>query len=930
MHLSKVVVSWVIRIVIMTPALLSATGWLYQESQLAKREPMKKYTIDQNKIEQGKFTYSYTLENGMTIIVREQHTVPKVSMQIWYNVGSKDEQVGQKGIAHFIEHLIFKGTSDEVGESLNLSESDINVIAHKLSGYINAFTSFDYTGYLFNMPTQHYKEIFSIMADCMQSAKFDDQMINSEMKAVIQELKMRRDNYSLSLIEQLMTVLFQDHPYHYPIIGYKSDLWSVSGKELMSFYKEHYIPNNATLVVAGDVDHNEVFELAQKYFGKISANKAYKKQTFISHPDIVSKSVTLYRDIQQPLVYFTFIVPGLIEKTDINLEILAWVLGEKRSSRLHKILVDELQLVTAVSAWHWDLFDYGLFGIGVYPKNVNDIKKIEQIIIEQITDIAKNGILDWEFNRAVKNAQMDLYGVFEDIQEQATLLGQSYLATGDAEYALRALDDIDAIKKNVLQLVRDHIRPAVMHKGYLYNLPEGETVVWNNLQKKSDKEDKSILSARMRTSEIEPVSHANNINAQDPKSFDYPKPEILQINNGIKILHHAHADLKKVEIRLALKARWFYDPEEKQGLYNFVSDMLLEGTKKYTHDQLAREIESRGIDINSYIGGVSISLLRDDIPFGLEILYELINNALFDEKNIEKVRNQLFVQIKQTWDNPRAFSDKLLYKTMYKNHPYHKDPLGSKESVASITRDDLINFYKKIYSPDGAKIAIVGDIAGLDIVGLCKQYLGSWQGTKVEDIEFPELTTVSNQEILHTINRDQVVLTLAQLSVDFLHPDFEKLLLFDQIFGGGVLGSMASRLFALREATGLFYSIRGSLVAGANEQKGIFKIKTMVSLDRLQEAVDAIKKTIISVLDTITDEELLEAKRAIVNSQVDNFQTGARIAGAFLFLDRYDLPFDYFDKRMKRFENISVDDVKQAVAPHLQTDNLVTFKIGRV
>ena len=168
------------------------------------------------------------LENGLTVLVRSSHAVPKVSIQLWYNVGSKDEKTGEKGIAHLIEHMIFKGTK-------KLSESDINMITQKLSGVCNAFTSYDYTGYLFDFPSHHWQEALPIMADCMRNCTFKEEHLNSEMKAVIQELKMYRDNYSSSLIEHMISAIFNDHPYHYPIIGFKHDLWSLKSADLISF-----------------------------------------------------------------------------------------------------------------------------------------------------------------------------------------------------------------------------------------------------------------------------------------------------------------------------------------------------------------------------------------------------------------------------------------------------------------------------------------------------------------------------------------------------------------------------------------------------------------------------------------------------------------------------------------------------------------------
>ena len=224
----------------------------------------------ENIISSGSYVSKKVLDNGLTVLVHESHIIPKVSFQMWYNVGSKDELLSEKGIAHLIEHMIFKGTDI-------LSESDINVLVHKLSGSCNAFTSYDYTGYLFNFPSHNWKEALPVVVDCMTNCTFKEDMLSSEMKAVIQELKMYKDQYDRSLLSEMIGMIFADHPYHYPIIGYKQDLWSVSGKDLHAFYKKHYQPNNATFIVVGDVDTQEVFDLAERYFGVIENHSDHQK-----------------------------------------------------------------------------------------------------------------------------------------------------------------------------------------------------------------------------------------------------------------------------------------------------------------------------------------------------------------------------------------------------------------------------------------------------------------------------------------------------------------------------------------------------------------------------------------------------------------------------------------------------------------------------
>jgi predicted Zn-dependent peptidase len=233
-------------------------------------------------------------------------------------------------------------------------------------------------------------------------------------------------------------------------------------------------------------------------------------------------------------------------------------------------------------------------------------------------------------------------------------------------------------------------------------------------------------------------------------------------------------------------------------------------------------------------------------------------------------------------------------------------------------------------SPDDMRIAIVGDLGCYDVAALVTQKLGNWQGRPVADIKFPALPAVTSHDIDYQINRDQVVLCLAASSVSRLDEDFDKLYLFDQIFGSGALGSMASRLFQLREQSGLFYTIQGSVTVQANDQPGMAMVKTIVSLDRLAEAEKVIKETIDTVADSIQPVELEEAKRAVLNALVNNFETNFGTAKSFIFLERYDFPADYFDKRGAMLEPITVEQVRNAVKKVLRSDRMVTLRVGRV
>lgn len=315
---------------------------------------------------------------------------------------------------------------------------------------------------------------------------------------------------------------------------------------------------------------------------------------------------------------------------------------------------------------------------------------------------------------------------------------------------------------------------------------------------------------------------------------------------------------------------------------------------------------------------------------GLELLREIVEHAAFNSDEIEKVRTQLLTDLTNFWDNPKSFSGQLIREQIYKGHPYSKNEIGTQESIRTITRQQLVDAYKKYITPSGAKIAVVGDLSDCDVVQILEKELGSWKGAPAVTTQFPSLLPAQAAVINYPITRDQVTLCFAAPSIDRKDPLYDKLLVFDQILGGGMLGSMNSRLFKLREQTGLFYTINGSLIAQAGEQPGMVMVKTLVSMDRLKEAQEAIKNTLRTAANTISEQELQEAKNAIINAAMLNFESNQGIASVFLFLDKYGFPANYFDNRAQALAAITVADVQDAVKKVLHVDDLMTLTIGRV
>lgn len=861
------------------------------------------------------------LLNGLTVLVRPVTDIPKVSMQLWYHVGSKDEQTGEKGLAHLIEHMIFKGTDQ-------LSESDINAITHKLSGYANAFTSYDYTTYVFDFPSQHWKEGFFLLSHCMRNCRFDEQMLNSELKAVIQELKMYKDDYVNALINKMLGSIFFDHPYKYPIIGFKQDLWSVNRQTLVDFYKKHYVPNNATLVVVGDVTPEEVFEEAEKHFGSLKADPTYKREEFYHGRDLASTSVVLHREVQQPQVLRAVVLPGVKSGNKYAVDILSWLLGGGKSSVLPKILMEEKQLVDEFHTFTHAFEDATVFYFYYQPKNIEDTALIDSLIDAELAKLKKH-IPDKDLEKAIKHTKVGILTLLEKTDRQASEIGELYLITGDENHLFKCLTyPPEQVKAEISGLLNQYFHASVMHHGQVVPLQKEDTALWNEMQVLSDQEDARILEGRVRDSEVEEPNYAHGLSIKEPKNFTYHKPHKYTLSNGIKVLTLNNPNLPKIDILLSLKARSYDEPVDKEGIYTFVSALLFEGTKNYPGQDFAQELEQFGISMGAQPGLISMSMLKEDLPKALEFLRQVLEYARFDKADVEKVRARLIADLRSYWDEPVDFIGHIVRQTVYKDHPYSQNTRGTFDTLKNFTRDQLFDFYKQVFTPKGARIAVVGDLAGYDVIAEFEKALGGWQGGEVTKAVMTPLSSIKHHVVTHPINRDQVVLAYAGLSIDRHHPDYDKLLLFDQIFCSS--GSMNTRLFKLREQTGLFYTISGSLIGGSDEQPGMVFIKTIVSLDRLQEAKDMISETINAVVDTITQEELDDAKQVIINGQVEQFCSNGRMANTFLGIDRFNLGDDYFDKRIHALNAITLEQVKQAAHKILHTDRMVLVQVGRL
>lgn len=868
--------------------------------------------------------HKFVLKNGLTVLIVPVKQASQVSVQIWYNVGSKHETFGQRGMAHFIEHMVFKGTEEM------LSESDSNSLGAKLGATVNAATSYDYTMYYFTLPVANWEKILPIFADWMQHCRFKQDHMDSEVKAVIQELKMINDDFGRLLLLSMISNIFDSHPYHYSVIGFKQDLWNLKRDTLLQFYKKHYIPQNATLVIAGDVDPQLALKKITKEFESISCDQTPAPLSTFFNEDIVAKKIVLYRDIEQPIAKLAFVLPGCMQKNSMTYDILARLLTNTKNSRLYKKLVDELSLVTSIFSFSLGLYERDLFYINFTPNSEKDCDRIKTIILQEIQAVVDQGFTAAELQQAIKFCQIEYQQKLESVQSVAQELGHIYLATGDKDYIFQDITGQESeLQNRLIYTLKNYFKPSLCHEGYVFKIASTDKNYLEKIQQQTAQQDGQTLAGKERESVVEPVKYAATVVAEKIKKKKFVKPELYTLSNGLEVVL---CDVKGVDLvacGLALKADNTYTPKGSEGVFNLMSALMLEGTQKYPGSSLAQELALYGIGLSIVPGFLSWQTLSSDVAKGFELVSSILKESTFDKKDFDRIKEKQKISLKSFWDNPRNMIMQKAKEFVYKDHPYSICALGTEQSLNNVDRDQCFKMYKKYISPDKARLIVVGNFDTSQMKIDIQNAFSEWTGPKVDEISYPELKSCSSEVIMIEKNRDQVFMSFVGLSVPFHHPDYDALLVFDQILTGSSLRGMDTLLFRLREQTGLFYTAGGSIVSGADKEPGMIFILTMVAPDRVQEAYDAFMKVLLNSVDLITDEEFETAKENILTASCAGYDMNMGRVCIFNFLRKHNLPFDYVEQQFDRLRNMIKNEMVTAVKKLLQKDRLSCIKIGK-
>ena len=404
------------------------------------------------------------LDNGLVVLTKELHTSPIVTSMIWYRVGSRNEELGQTGKSHFLEHMLFKGTN-------RFKKGQIDLLTLKNGGNNNAFTSHDFTAYYFNFASDRWSIALEIEADRMVNCVFDPEEFEAEKKVVIEELKGGLDSPWGLLIQEVNAAAYKVHPYRNPVIGWLSDVERATAEEQQGYYRKHYTPDNAILSISGDFIADQVLDNVAKLFGGIPAGHRSAPVTLVEPEQRGEKRISVRWRSKVPRIAIAYHAPAIAVLESYALQLLAVILTEGKSSRLYQQLVEHEQSVTFVSAEYGESRDPTLFNIRAEGRGEHTAEEIEAGIYDELNRIVSHGITEKELDRAKHQIQAHFILSRERTADLAMLFGQIETLCG--------LDYIDTYIQRISSVRTDDVTAAC--KQYLhadnrtvgYLLPDG-------------------------------------------------------------------------------------------------------------------------------------------------------------------------------------------------------------------------------------------------------------------------------------------------------------------------------------------------------------------------------------------------------------------------------------------------------------------------
>ena len=868
----------------------------------------------------------YKLKNGLEVILSEDHTLPLVSVNIWYHVGPANEKAGRTGFAHLFEHMMFEG-SQHVGGKMHFS-----YLEGAGATDINGTTNFDRTNYYETVPSNQLELALWLESDRMGYliGLLDIERLANQRDVVRNERRQGGENAPYGLVEEgLYHQLFpKNHPYYAAVIGSHADIEAAKLEDVREFFRQYYTPNNATMAIVGDYDKTKIKALVEKYFGSIPMGPEVPKITATTPPITAERRAVVTDQVELPRVYMGWITPPVFGKGDAESGLFSQILGGGKSSRLYKSLVYEKQIAQDVSTSVEETRLGSICELTVTAKPGVKPEDLEKAIDAEIAKLQSEGPTTAEVERARNLTETALVRGLERTNGVANRLNYYNQFLGNPDYFSKDLARYDAvtpadIKQAAQTIFKKDARVVV------YGVP-GKKVI-DDVPKTSEEENKR-QAKEAGESKPEMPDEAWRAKAPAPGAapkFSLPVPEKAQLPNGLTIYLVERRNLPLVAATLYTISGSEWNPLDKPGLSGFTADMLTEGTATRPALKFAEDTDQIGATIGSEAGyssaSVSLSALSWNADKGLDLLSDAALHPAFDAKEVERIRNQRVTAVLQENDEPFALALRTANRVLFPNSPYGFSVLGTEASNKAIKREDLSAFWKQGYVPPGAVLAMAGDLSLAQAKELATKYFGEWSGSGAAGkvLAAPPLPAKSVQ-IVDKPGAPQTALVLASVGASRNTPDYVSLEVMNTALGGLFSSRInmnlreehgytygAQSFFQYRRGVGPFFAggaIRTDVTAPATQElfKEIARIREEeLKPEELQKAKDSFSKTLVGLFET-------------------NGQTASTVGQQFVF----QLPAEYYRDLPAQIDKVTGAEALRVAKQYLHPEATVVVGVG--
>lgn len=905
--------------VLLLGAYLSAIALLY--GTVAAAAPVNKSAQEATALSLTAGVQKTILANGLTVLTKEVHTTPVVSVQVWYRVGSRNEGPGLNGISHQLEHLLFKGTTNRPIQYGRLFSA--------LGSNSNAFTSYDETAYFGTVGRDKLTALLALEADRMQNALINPEQLASEKRVVISELQGYENSPDYRLGRAVMRAAFPNRAYGLPVGGTKVDVERFTVEQVRDYYRTYYSPDNATLVITGDFDTEPVLASVRDIFGNLPQQQKTPPQPMASSsPPAVKAPVVLRQPGSAALLEVVYPLPDANHPDVPALDVMDAILTQGRSSRLYQALV-ESGLTSDISAYPAELIEPGWYNISATAAPGQQLSKIDQVLQKSLAALQQRQVSSPELNRAKTQLQAYFTLSNRDVASQASQLAYNQTVSGDYRYSDRYLAGIAKVTAaDVQRVARTYLDPAKRTVGFF----EPTQV--------SGQPGAPAQAAPAQTEEnfspgkpVDPAEVAKYLptTTLETTTTQQPLPQQFQLDNGLKVLLLPDASTPTVTLSGHIQAGSSFDPGAKAGIASLTAENLNSGTKTKKALALAQELENRGINLgfDANREGVQVegTALVKELPTLIATLSDMLQNSTFPQDQLELIRQQALTELQVQLDNPQVLGRRIFQQAVYpKNHPFYTFPTTT--SLKRITRADVTRFYQQHYRPDTTVLTLVGNFQPQQVRSLLQTSFGKWQAKgKPPALRFPEVTVAKGIKRLNPAlpGKAQSVSYLGYQGISRTDPRYYAALVLNQVLGGDTL---ASRLGTeIRDRQGLTYGIYSYFQAG--QQAGPFLIQMQTAPEDAQRAISSTLTLLKQLRDKgITAAELNGAKRSLTYSYPVELASPDALASTILSNEVYGLQPAEIRDFPRKINAVTQAEVQQAAQALIHPNQIVVVTAG--